>query len=350
MNTTPRRHRKSVTSLFALSLLSAPLFAQQPPGEPNQTPPAGVEERQITFPTDGLVAPGTLTLPASPHANLPLLVMIGGSGVHNHNSVIGPHKILQQLAWGLAQHGIATLCFDRRPMFALSNFTAHFDLDHEVVIDAASALAYAATLPEIDPHKIYLLGHSLGADLAPDIVAMRLAQEPASVRGMLLMSGDARPFDVTYLEQVRIVGKARGGTPAQIDHLVASWTAVFDAARDPQTPASEPLGVGVIKAPAQYWRDWLGRNPVPGLQSLGLPALVLGGTSDLSPSHEGFEMLREAATASGSASLELPGLNHEYITVPGVGSTTFVAAQVAPAVLDTVAQWVATGHIDSKLP
>jgi pimeloyl-ACP methyl ester carboxylesterase len=275
--------------------------------------------------------------------------MIGGSGVHNHNSTIGPHKILQQLARGLAQRGIATLYFDRRPIFNLASFNANPDLDHEVVIDAASALAYAATVPEVDSHKIYLLGHSLGGELAPYIVAMRLAQQPASVHGMVLMSGVARPFDVTTLEQARVIKAAQGATPAQVDQVIASWTAVFDAARDPQTPASDPLGVGTIKAPAQYWRDWLSRNPVPGLQSLGLPALVLGGTNDLNPSHQDFEMLRQAATASGSASLELPGLNHEYIAAPGDGSTTFVAAQVAPAVLDTIAQWVTTGHIDSKL-
>ncbi len=87
---------------------------------------------------------------------------------------------------------------------------------------------------------------------------------------------------------------------------------------------------------------------MPGLQSLGLPALVLGGT-DLYPSHEDFEILRKAATAPGSASLEFPGLNHEYIKASGDGSTTFVAAQVAPAVMDTIAEWITTGPIDSKL-
>jgi hypothetical protein len=50
---------------------------------------------------------------------------------------------------------------------------------------------------------------------------MRLAQEPASVRGMVIMSGVARPFDVTKLEGVRVLGKAQGRTPPQIDQQVA---------------------------------------------------------------------------------------------------------------------------------
>lgn len=352
MNRIPGCRLTCVVALFVLSLLSVPVAAQQPPAQSQSKPalPAGVEERQIAFPTDGLTAPGTLTLPAGRHSGLPLLVMVAGSGVQDRDSTVGPNKIFQQFAWGLAQRGIATLRYDRRAIFALDNFEAHIDLDHEVVIDAASALACAATLPEIDSRKIYLLGHSLGAELVPDIVAMRLAQKPASVRGMILMSGIARPIDVVMLEQLRTLGKAQGGTPAQIDQMVAAWTTVFNAARDPKTPAGEPLGVGGGNVPAGYWRDWLSRDPVKTMQKLAVPSLVLRGANDLNASHEDFELLSKAATAPGSASLEFSGLNHEYFAGPGDGSAAFAPGQVAPAVLDAIAQWVTTGKLDSKLP
>jgi pimeloyl-ACP methyl ester carboxylesterase len=178
---------------------------------------------------------------------------------------------------------------------------------------------------------------------------MRLAQKPASVHGMILMSGVARPIDVVMLEQMRTLGKAQGGTPAQIDQLVTAWTAVFDAARDSKTPADKPLGIGTM-VPAGYWRDWLNRDPVKTLQKLSVPALVLRGTNDLNASHEDFEIFRKAATTPGCASLEFPGLNHEYFAAPGDGSSAFEAGHVAPAVLDIIAQWVATGKIDSKGP
>ena len=251
-------------------------------------------EREVEFPTDGLMAPGTLALP--PHANrrVPIIVMVQGSGVQDRDSTIGPNKIFQQMAIAFAEKGIATLRYDRRPKFAMNSFLTHADLDHEVVIDAASALAYCETLPEADPRQIYLLGHSLGAELAPDIVRRRLNQQPNSVRGMILMSGIARPIDVVMLEQIRALGKAQGGTPELIDPIISAWSNVFAAAKDPKTPDSELLGVG-SKIPASYWRDWLNRKPIVTMATLNLPTLVLRGENDNNVTHSDFEALLAAA-------------------------------------------------------
>jgi uncharacterized protein len=308
--------------------------------------PAGVEEQQIQFPTDGLLAPGTLTLPLPRTGKVPVIVMVQGSGVQDRDETLGPNKIFQQISWSLAQRGVATLRYDRRPKFDLASFKQHPDLDHEVVIDAASALAYCGTLPAIDAGKVYLLGHSLGAQLGPDIVAMRLAQKPGSVHGMILMSGIARPIDVVMLDQIRTLGKAQGGSPQQIDSLVAAWTAVFTSARDPKTPDTEPLGVTGMgsKIPASYWRDWLRRDPVATMAKLQIPTLVLRGTNDANATHENFEMLRKAATAPGSANHEFVGLNHEYMAAPGDGTSAYTAGQVATELPDTIALWVKTGN------
>ena len=304
--------------------------------------PAGITEREVTFPTDGLKAPGTLTLPQS-KTKLPILVLVQGSGSQDRDELIGANKVFQQLAWALAEKGIITLRYDRRPKFDLASFKAHPDLDHEVVIDAANALAFAATVPEADPHRVFLCGHSLGAQLAPDTVARRIAQQPNSVRGMILLAGIARPADVVIDAQVHTLGKAQGGTPEQLDAIAAQWKAVFDAARDPNTPADKPIGVGA-KVPVGYWRDWLNRNPVPALQKLRLPTLTLRGLADVNSLHDDFEILVLAANAPGSSSAELPGLNHLFMPVTGPvdGSDVKKPGQISPQVIDIIANWVAT--------
>jgi uncharacterized protein len=349
----PVLFRRQLTKIIILSTLplSQLASAQQPAASAAETAqilPSGVVEHQVTFPTDGLSAPGTLTLPATPHGSLPILVLVGGSGVQDRDETIGPNKIFQQIAWGLASRGIATLRYDRRPKFDLASFKAHPDLDHEVVIDAASALAFASTLPGIDPQKIYLLGHSLGAELAPDIVARRFRQKPSSVRGIVMLSGVARPIDVVMEDQIRTLGQMQGATPAQIEPVLAAWAAVFATANDPHTPDMEPLGVTGMgsKLPAQYWRDWLRRNPVKALATLQVPVLILRGANDKNATQEDFEMLRKAATAPGSTSREFPGLNHEFMAGTGSGSEAFTPGQVATPLLDTIAQWVRTGKID----
>ncbi len=302
-------------------------------------------EREIEFPTDGLMAPGTLALPLHATRRVPVIVMVQGSGVQDRDATIGPNKIFQQMAIALAEQGIATLRYDRRPKFAINSFLAHADLDHEVVIDAASALAFCENVPEVDPREIYLLGHSLGAELAPDIVRLRLSQRPNSVKGMILMSGFARPIDVVMLEQIQALGKAQGGTPELIDSILAAWHAVFTAAKDPQTLDTEPLGVG-NKIPAGYWRDWLRRDPLATMATLHLPALVMRGENDNNVTHGDFLALRKAATAPGSAGREFPGLNHEYQVSTGNGMELMKPAQVAKAPTDAIIEWVKTGKLD----
>jgi len=313
----------------AIFLACISLGAQQAatPASPSKTVSAllaGVTEREVSFPTDGLSAPGTLTLPAltktSPKP--PIMVLVGGSGVQDRDETVGPNKFLQQVAWGLAQRGVVSLRYDRRAKFAMASFMEHPDLDHEVVIDAANALAYAATVPEVDGHAVFLAGHSLGAQLAPDIVAMRLKQAPGSVRGMALLSGVARPIDIVIAQQIRTLGAAQG---------------VWKAARDPATSNDEPLGVGV-KLPAVYWRDWLKRDPVATMKTLHVAALVTRGTKDVNSPHEDFVLL----AVPGATAVEFPGLNHIYMPISGEsdGSDVMKPGSVSKEFLDKLAGWV----------
>src|SRR5665213_911675 len=127
----------------------------------------GVTESGISFATtDGLTLPGTLTLPPVPPPDPkhpekpvprpPIAVLVQGSGVQDRDATIGGNKFFQQLAWGLAARGVATLRYDRRPKVDIANFYRHADLDHEVVLDAASALAFVQTLPSVDPARVFL--------------------------------------------------------------------------------------------------------------------------------------------------------------------------------------------------
>jgi len=268
----------------------------------------------------------------------PIAVLVAGSGVQDRDGTVGPNKFLQQIAWGLAQHGVASLRYDRRAKFAMASFMAHPDLDHEVVIDAANALAYAATVPEVDSHEVFLVGHSLGAQLAPDIVAMRLKQEPGSVRGMALLSGVARPIDVVIDEQIRTLGANQGGTPEQIAPFVAQWDEVWKAAKDPATSNDEPIGVGV-KLPAGYWRDWLKRDPVATMKTLHVAVLVTRGIKDVNSLHEDFVLL----SVPGATAEEFPGLNHIYMPISGVanGADVMRPGTVSPQLLDKLAGWIA---------
>ena len=112
-----------------LTLSSLPLYGQTLAAQPEQTvtvvsgaPVSTGVERVVQFPSDGLVVPGTLTLPSIHAAKIPIVVSVQGSGVQDCDATIGVNKVFRDLAFSLADRGIATLRYDRRPKFALANF------------------------------------------------------------------------------------------------------------------------------------------------------------------------------------------------------------------------------------
>ncbi|MDQ2924294.1 MAG: alpha/beta hydrolase, partial [Acidobacteriota bacterium] len=184
-------------------------------------------------------------------------------------------------------------------------------------------------------------GHSLGGQLAPDTVALRLSQKPHSVRGMALLSGVARPIDQVITEQIRTLGKAQGATPEQIDQIVKLWADVWVQAKDPATPADRRIGLGVA-LPTSYWRDWLRRDPVATMHTLSVPTLVTRGTKDMNSTHADFDLLKAAATAPGSDAHEFDGLSHIYMPVAGEpkGTDVMVSGEVSKEFLDYLAAWL----------
>jgi pimeloyl-ACP methyl ester carboxylesterase len=336
--------------------IAAELQARQDARTPHL--PAGCTERSIVIPTtDDLKLPGLLTLPPVPPMppvppgtpadkipqppRPPVAVLEQGSGVQDMDATLGPNKLFRQIAWGLCSRGVASIRFDRRAKVSSASFLAHADLDHEVVIDGASALAFAQTLPDVDPARVFLAGHSLGAQLGPDTVALRLTQKPRSVRGMVLMSGVARPIDVVLDEQIRTLGKNQGGTPEQVNTIAKMWADVFVQVRDPNVPDTQMVGVGG-KLPASYFRDWLRRDPVATMAKLQLPALVTRGGKDVNSTHADFALLQAAATAPGSDAREFPGLGHAYMPLEGVanGSDIMTPGTVSTDFLDYIAGWM----------
>ena len=107
--------------------------------------------------------PGTLTLPAGT-ARVPAVVLVHGSGPHDRDETVGVNKPFLDLAEGLAAQGIAVLRYEKRTRVApLSFIGRRFTVNDEVVDDAVAAVQLLRTEPGIDPARIVVVGHSLGA-------------------------------------------------------------------------------------------------------------------------------------------------------------------------------------------
>ena len=314
--------------------------AQSTPGA------AAVEERSLSFTSDGLKIPAILALPKNRKAPVPVVVLVQGSGPHDADETIGPNKPFRDLAWGLAADGIATLRYEKRTHFAPETFRTHPDLDHEVTFDAVAALAFASSQPEIDPKRVFLLGHSLGGTMAPVIVADRLHQVPGSVRGIIFLAAGALGIEETLQRQLLAQATRQEANQAQLDAIQKEWQGIFQTINDPTTPVDEMVGTPPLRLPEMYWRSWIGQDPPAELARLHLSALVLRGTKDIQVSEGDFQALAKVNTAPGSESRQIEGLNHLMMPVAGdsTGQEYFQPAHVSPEVIRLIANWIATFH------
>jgi len=330
--------------LLVLSALLATPFARAgaattlpSPAATSVATDAAFEERDAEVPTPAGVLPGTLTLPrgAGP---FPAVVLVHGSGPQDRDETIGGTRPFRDLAHGLARQGIAVLRYDKRTRVHPQAFAdGRFDVDDETTDDAVAALDVLARTPGIDARRVFVLGHSQGALLAP-----RIAARSGLVAGAVLWAAPARPLLDLLREQVEHQLRARDGTltPQDLAQL-AALDAQIAAVRRPgaEVPASEsPLGV-----PAPYLRSIEAVDARADARALALPLLLLQGGRDIQVTTTDWELWQQAMSGQPRATLRhYPALNHLGVAGSGAGSAAeyLQPGHVDAGMIDDIAHWL----------
>ena len=256
--------------MVALSLL---LLAAQMPAQPaaDTLPSAAVVESPYTVRSAGLELGGTLTMPRSAVGRVPVAVIIAGSGPtdRNGNSVLGirPNSYAQ-LAWRLAERGIASVRYDKR---GLPGTKGVVDIPHVTLDDfAADARAAAESLArDARFSRVVLVGHSEGSALA-----MIAARAGAPVAGVVSVSGLGRPLGVVMREQLR----------RQLDSatLVRYDTAMAQYLRGDE-PKDVPPALAVLFVPINqnFMKSLAAFDPPGAIKAVRQPVLIVQGGRDL---------------------------------------------------------------------
>ncbi|MET0331509.1 MAG: alpha/beta fold hydrolase [Dyella sp.] len=301
--------------------------------------PPGVSQQSLQVPTPLGPLPATLTFPSAIHERVPAVLLVAGSGPSDGDETIGPNKPFRDLAIKLAQAEIASLRYDKRTLtYGARMAGQNMTIDQEVTDDALTALKLLHGLPTIDPQHVYLLGHSLGAMLAP-----KIAQKTNDLAGVILMAAPARPLQRLLLEQ--LTRKIEMHTPAtaerqhQLDALQAQ-VAVIDQL-DPQHLPKTPL---LLHLPASYWLSLRDYDPMATAQALKVPMLVLQGDRDVQVSAQrDFGRWRQAFVSNPRVRLiDYPTLSHLFMPAgdpPGPADYRR-PAHVADKVIGDIVQWI----------
>lgn len=284
--------------MVELSLLAA-LIAQAPAVVRADTiAPAAAIESAYTVYTAGLALPGTLTMPRTASGPVPVAVIIAGSGPtdRNGNSMMGirPNSYAQ-LAWRLAELGIATLRYDKR---ALPGTQGTVDITTLTLDDfAADARAAAESLSRDGRFsRVLLLGHSEGASLA--LIA---ARQGAPVAGVIHVSGLGRGLREVLREQLS----------RQFDStIIARYETAMTQYLAGQQPSDVPPEVAMLFVPMNrtFMRSMAAFDPPAAIRAVRQPVLIVQGETDLQATVADAAGMK---AARGDATLiVIPNVNH----------------------------------------
>ncbi|HET6603398.1 MAG TPA: alpha/beta fold hydrolase [Xanthomonadaceae bacterium] len=280
----------------------------------------------------------TLTLPRGVEAP-PVVVLVHGSGPHDRDQSIGPNRPFRDIAHGLAERGIATLRYDKRSKADPGAFSGAFTVDLETVDDAVAAVAMLHGEDGVDGNRVFVLGHSLGAMMAPRIAGR------TPVAGLVLMAPPASALQDLVMAQVGYLagldGEVDDAERKSIDALAAQRDAL--ALLDPAQPGKEAM----LGLPAAYWLDLAGYDPLAAAGALAVPMLVLHGARDYQVTDAEFQRWRAAFADSSRVELrQYPALNHLFIAGQGPGKPAEYGVQgrVEAQVIEDIADWIGTAH------
>ena len=281
--------------------------------------------------------PGTLAMPAG-EGPFPAVVLVHGSGPNDRDGSIGPNHPLRDIAHGLAARGIAVLRYEKRTKLypVAAAFDPEFGVDEESTSDAVEAVAALRATPGIDPDRVFVFGHSLGAMLAPRIVA-----RADGAAGGIMYAASPRTMLDLLPEQVERMGELRGADPAA---TAASLEAINGAIARLRAGADAAGVERVLGASAGYFRSTEALDPVVEARAIAQPLLILHGGLDVQVPDSDWEAWQAAFAGDPRVALRrYPELGHLGIrTDPGSPLAAYeVPGSVDEALLDDVAAWIA---------
>jgi hypothetical protein len=295
----------------------------QLPGEttwqrPAYSKPDSFRERDVTVGDGQWKLSGTLTL------------LVHGSGPNDRDETVGGTKVFKDLAEGLASRGVVVLRYEKRTrqysaaMAALANFT----VEQETEEDAIKAAALLRAQPEVNPKRVFVLGHSLGGYVAP-----RIAEQDGKLAGLIVLAANVRPMEDLVVDQAEYLG-------VSADNLkTAKAVAAKIKTLEPGDEDSPP----VMGVPVAYWLDLKGYDPAALAKKLALPMLILQGERDFQVGMKDFALWKAAVGASKGVTMRTyPTLNHLFVAGEGKGTEAEYRkpGHVAPEVIDDIAKFV----------
>jgi len=321
-------------------------FFTQPPSPykpPDYADQTSFTEQEVEFGVKGWKLPGVLSLPKG-EGPFPAVVLVHGSGPNDRDESVLANKPFKDLAWGLASNKTAVLRYDKRTKVHGQKMVSQKDLPltvyEETIEDALHGAELLRRNKNINPKKIFILGHSLGGTLVP-----RIAPLDSDTAGFIIMAGATRPLEDLSLEQVKYIFMLDGKLSAEEEKTLKETKTEVQKIKDLKQTDLKQKKEKILGAYPEYWLNLKGYNPAEAAQSINRPLLILQGGRDYQVTQKDFENWEKALSSRENVTFKLyPLLNHLFIPGKGLSSPSEYQkpGHVDEEVIHDIAHWIHT--------
>ena len=256
---------------------------------------------------------GLLTIPDGATGPVPAVVMVHGSGASNMDEKVIKLTPFKDLADGLAAHGIASLRYDKRTFVhgrkMMKENAAGMTVREETIEDVLLALELLRSDKRIDSDNIFILGHSMGAMLAP-----RIDAEGGNVKGLIMMAGTPHRLEDIVLRQLE---QSRGSNPVlglviglERRYFAKKFSGLYDMSDE---DAKKKKFAGNISL--YYFKEMGQKTASDYLLESSKPVLIMQGGRDFQVlADDDFKAFKEQLASRDNTTYKLyPELNHCFV-------------------------------------
>ena len=288
---------------------------------------------------------GLLTLPEG-QGPFPAVVLVHGSGSSNRDEKVGKLTPFKDIAQGLAQRGVASVRYDKRSyahgLKMVLNKKHPITVREETIDDALLAARLLRSDHRIDPERVFLAGHSMGAMLAP-----RIECQGGDFRGLILLAGSPRRLEEILLEQTREIlagmkGLSRKIGQKQLAQLEQSFRGLYDLTDE--EARQKKMGGGTT---LYYFKEMGQPTVAQWLAMTRKPMLILQGEKDVQvKANVDFARYQQLLGDRENVTFKLyPGLNHCFVparfdSIADAKKEFTPERHIGPEVLDDIADWI----------
>ncbi|WP_063015483.1 alpha/beta hydrolase family protein [Nocardia nova] len=339
----PDREATILMSVVRGKLSGLRIAHDVPPWQPpHYADSAAFDEEEIALETAVGPVPGTVSVPRRTATRHPAVVLLSGGGPFDRDGTAGANKTMKDIAWGLATGGLVVLRFDKPSHLEAARGGNWADITPtaDYVPPAVAAVRALRARADVDPCRIFVLGHSMGGRYAPRVAAA----EPA-IAGVILLAADTQPMQRAAVRVARYLTavapeSARAVLPDPGELLVQAER-VERADLSESTPAGElPLGLA-----AGTWLDLREYDPVATALAVRKPMFIAQGGRDYQVTvADDLAGWRQAFDGRGDVDIRVYE-SDDHMLFAGSGPSTpsdYEAPQhVDEAVVADIAAWVA---------